>query len=101
MDLSNAWLHPFWAFAVYGDVDPFVEEGDEAADLRSVVQRLPVCPGEVGHNAVAVLEHKLIGVGDCGYGKQKDDGTHILLRLAQPEERITPRGLTICQATNP
>jgi len=40
-------------FTVHDDVEPLVEECDEAADLRSVVLRLLVGPGDVGDGAVA------------------------------------------------
>jgi hypothetical protein len=41
------------AFTVHDHVDPLVEESREAADLRRVVQRLLVGPGDVGDDPVA------------------------------------------------
>jgi len=40
-------------FTVHDDVEPLVEECDEATDQRGVVPRLLVCPGDVGDDAVA------------------------------------------------
>src|SRR5215470_956691 len=44
---------PLEGLTVHKDVEPLVEERDEAAHLCGVVQRLLVRPGDIGNNAIA------------------------------------------------
>jgi hypothetical protein len=49
----DAWgRRPLEAFIVRNDVEPLVEEGDEAADLCGAEQWLLARPGDVGNDAV-------------------------------------------------